>query len=411
MTNKYQKVLFFGMAVLMIFMPLARGTVKVWSVAPFLLISYLLIFIWLWRVNNAKTGTVPLGMQGFSLAGTVPVFLFGLLAVVSFVFSIYKHDSFFALLRLFAYIGIFYMLIKNFEGHMFRRLLGLVILIGTVLSLYGILQYLDFFKHSWWIPQEFLAATYVNHNHFAGYLELTIPLTLGMLFSHSSEFRFKKLILGIALYIQASAFILTQSRGGWLSLSTALLAMGIVLIKNRALKIRHFIIFVILLALAFSLIYWNDREVSERTKSLSAPISEPQNLEASLSERLKIWQGAFGMVKDRPLIGVGIGDFDSGFYRFRPEDYTMRAVYAHNDYLHMAAEMGVFAPILMLLIFAAIILRGIKLGSHPLVLGSAMGILSLALHGLVDFNFHIPANMLLFTVCAAYVMRPRRRDK
>ena len=35
----------------------------------------------------------------------------------------------------------------------------------------------------------------------------------------------------------------------------------------------------------------------------------------------------------------------------------------------------------------------------------AMGALSLSLHGLVDFNFHIPANMLLFTVYLAIVVR------
>jgi hypothetical protein len=54
----------------------------------------------------------------------------------------------------------------------------LAIILGSFLSAFGILQYLDLFGHSWWIPQEFLSATFVNHNHFAGLLELIIPVTV-----------------------------------------------------------------------------------------------------------------------------------------------------------------------------------------------------------------------------------------
>jgi O-antigen ligase len=393
-----KRILFLGMAGLMIFMPIARGAVKVWSMAPFLLVAYALIFVWLW--NKVPGPFLTKRCQAPYSCGVrhlfAMIFIFGLLAVVSFIFSIYKHDSFFALLRLFAYIGIFFLLVNNFDGQMFRRLLGLVVLMGTVLSLYGILQYVDFFEHSWWIPKQFLAASYVNHNHFAGYLELAIPVTLGTVFSRSVEFRFKKIILGFALCIQAMAFILTQSRGAWLSLLLALLVMGLVLIKNKELKVKYFIIFIILAAVSFGGVCFNDNDVSQRVRTVDSP------------GRSQIWEGAVAMIKDKPLIGVGIGDFDAGFYRFRPGSFDMRAVYAHNDYLHMAAEMGVLAPLLMLLIFGALIVAGIRQGSHSLVLGCAMGVLSLSLHGFVDFNFHIPANMLLFTVCAAYVMRPRQ---
>ncbi|MGA2775293.1 MAG: O-antigen ligase family protein [Candidatus Omnitrophota bacterium] len=402
MSDKHRRILFYGIVALLIFTPLARGTVKIWSQAPFLLISYSLIFLWL--KSDLKSSTD----NAYSFSVSLAIALFGLLAVLSFIFSIYKHDSLLALLRLFSYIGIFYLLIKSFSGDMFRKLLGMVVIIGTVLSLYSIFQYLDFFEHSWWIPSQFPAASYVNHNHFAGYLELTIPLTLGFIFSHLAESKPKKIILTLAISIQAAAFILTQSRGGWLSLLIALLIMGVVLIKNKELKVKYFIISIILLALLFGFITFNEKEVLQRVGTMGSAVFKPQGLELSLEGRNKIWEGALGMIKDKPLLGVGIGDFDAGFYRFCPEGFAMRAVYAHNDYLQMAAEMGLLAPLLMLLIFATIISAGIRQGEHPLLLGCAIGVLSLALHGFVDFNFHIPANMLLFSVCAAYVMRLRK---
>jgi len=139
LSDKHRRILFYGMAALLIFTPLARGTVKIWSQAPFLLIAYSLIFIWL-RSDLASSKDEP-----YNVSVSFPITLFGLLAVLSFVFSIYKHDSLLALLRLFSYIGIFYLLIKSFTGDMFRQLLGMVVIIGTVLSLYSIFQYLDFF--------------------------------------------------------------------------------------------------------------------------------------------------------------------------------------------------------------------------------------------------------------------------
>jgi hypothetical protein len=40
----------------------------------------------------------------------------------------------------------------------------------------------------------------------------------------------------------------------------------------------------------------------------------------------------------------------------------------------------------------------------------AIGVFSLVLHGLTDFNFHIPANMLLFSVYAGLIMAPAKED-
>ena len=111
------------------------------------------------------------------------------------------------------------------------------------------------------------------------------------------------------------------------------------------------------------------------------------------------------------MIGTGIGTFVWAFNRFRPEGLNVQANFAHNDYLDMAAEMGLLAPIIAIWIIFIIINTGLRDGvAHPEILGCAIGILSLSLHGLVDFNFHIPANMLLFSIYAGIIMkRPSER--
>ena len=206
---------------------------------------------------------------------------------------------------------------------------------------------------------------------------------------------FFKLTLVSALVPMFAAFILTQSRGAWVSLGFALLIMLLLMVIRNKSRARIVIILTLAIVAAVSLIYFAGDMMSSRIATITAA-GEDEDVS---SGRFKIWQGAIGMIKERPLIGVGIGNFDAGFYRYRPEGFNARAVYAHNDYLHMAAEMGIIAPFIMLWIFIAAIRNGFrKKDTSPYAFGCVIGILSLALHGMVDFNFHIPANMILFTV-------------
>ena len=117
-------------------------------------------------------------------------------------------------------------------------------------------------------------------------------------------------------------------------------------------------------------------------------------------------------MKDNPYFGVGIGNYVWAFTRYRPEPlYNLRVHYAHNDYLHVAAELGVLGPIIMIWMIFTILLRGFTNAGSPLVLGLTTGALSLTLHGLVDFNFHIPANALLFIVFAGMIFSITGRDQ
>jgi hypothetical protein len=57
----------------------------------------------------------------------------------------------------------------------------------------------------------------------------------------------------------------------------------------------------------------------------------------------------------------------------------------------------------MMLLFIAVLIKGLRNNSDLVIVGYCCGVLSLCLHGWVDFNFHIPANMLLFTIWVACI--------
>jgi len=396
--DTFKRIIWSSIGVILILTPLARGTVQTWSITPVLLVVAILVFLWLWRVNN-RLKAEEQRLKTTSL--DKPILAFFVLAVISFVFSIYKYASFYALLRLLSYIGIYYLIVNNYSRRLRKNLIGLVICIGAALSIYGLLQYFNILPHAWWSHRRFLSATYVNHNHFSGYLELVIPVTIGALIRYKSLNSTVRLALIEALIVLIAAFIFAQSRGAWISLSISLIVMNIILLKKKMLNKNVLFALVLLIVFVFSFSYIKSNVVSQRISSF-AGITKG---EASPQTRLKIWEGSVDMIRQSPLIGTGIGTFVWGFSRYRPEGLNARAHYAHNDYLHMTAEMGILALVIMILLLVRAIRNGLlyKGTPHPVILGCAIGMLSIALHNFVDFNFHIPANMLLFTVYAAIV--------
>ncbi|MCM8791029.1 MAG: O-antigen ligase family protein [Candidatus Omnitrophica bacterium] len=369
--------------------------------APVMLALYAMIFLRLLKVVNTR-GTVPAPekTQRRVQSLDIPIAVLALLATTSFAFSIYKHDSFYALLRLFAYIGLYYVIMNEFDHRMRKRVIWVAISVGSGLSLYGLLQYFGVFDKSWWYPPQFLAATYVNHNHFAGYLELVIPVALSIAVRRKSEDIVYGLCLAAAIVVMSAALLLTQSRGAWISLGASIAIMLMAMLRSEMSLAKKSLVVACLLLAVLALLYFSQDVVTTRLETLSG-VSSGEDVSGG---RLKIWQGAMGMIKARPLLGVGISNFDSGFYRYRPTGLNVRVVYAHNDYLQAATEMGLVAPVFMVWIFALTVSAGLKKDAGPYAFGCATGVLSLAIHGLVDFNFHITANMIVFVIWIAITM-------
>jgi len=412
----YNTVTQLGLAGLMIFSPLAKGTVRLWALTVVEVAVFVLVFIWLWHVNNSEDSEAKFKKTKIDL----PILLFVVLAAVSYIFSIYRYASILEIFRLLAILGIFYFAVNNLSRPIRLYFTSLIILIATGMSLFGFGQYFLGLAHPWWAHDKFLSSTYVNHNHFAGYLELVIPLAIGMVLGlrreHvSSDFKLLSFRIGlvIALIIMAVAFVLSQSRGAWASLVVALIIMNIALIRKKVLTKTSLFIFLFLIIVGIVYIFSGHDNVAARLRTV-----EEINQESFLEGRHKIWIGSLAMAKANPITGTGIGTFVWGMPAYRPKGLQVRADYAHNDYLHMMAEMGVLAlPLMIWMIYVVIVtgFRGRKrvrqdksngLGlTNGVLLGCAVGILSLSLHALVDFNFHIMANMLLVACFAGIIMR------
>jgi len=308
----------------------------------------------------------------------------------------YKYASIMEFIKLIN-LGVIFYIVVNFvkKGEDIKKLLNIILIIGTGIALFGILQYIGVIGNSWWDNPKFLSATYVNHNHFAGLMGLVIPLSIGMILSEKDMG--KRPLYIYAFLVLSSAFLLSMSRGGWFSLSVALLFMTFFILRKG--KSRFIFFMSILLLITIGIFVFNATDMNLLLNRMSS------YGELDFSGRCEIWKGTLDLIKDNWLFGVGPGAFIYNFPKYRPAGLNMFVNYAHSDYLQVFSEMGIFALGLMVFIITRIIRKGLatfKIARTPfkswISLSLAVGVLTISLHGLGDFNFYIPANAIIFTV-------------
>jgi O-antigen ligase len=308
------------------------------------------------------------------------------------------------------YRRIVYLLVGLAVGMLLLALLQKAFWNGRIYWIYPVDPYLESGSGIW--------GPYINRNHFAGYLELVIPLALGMLLYLSPEtsstpgapagsvlFRFLsssrlggRALWGMLSLVLVAALCATLSRGAMIGclLSFALLT-GMAHCR-RSLRRRTSLLrlLAILLALVVVAAAWGRLE--DRFESLDV-----QHI-----SRLDAWTDAMGLVRDFPLTGSGLGSFEAAFRRYQAHMTGGIFDHAHNDYLELVTDVGLLGgvPVLaaLFLFVASLVARWRRRrGRFVLCLGGGglCSLAALAVHSFTDFNLRIPANALLAVVIAA----------
>lgn len=403
MTKSLSAIVRYSLYALLILTPLAHGSVQGWAITTIHLVTLLALAAlliqksWTW---DWKWISTPLDKPFFCLAA---------LCLLSSVFSLHHRTSLWAVILLFNYFTIYYLIIHTINTRSrLRQLIYVIIGVATFLSIIGLIKKFGNNPFPWWnyeYNRNIVTATYVNPNHFAGYLEMAIPLILGLLLI---GLRGGKLIsmLFLAL-IMLSAIILSLSRGGWISLAIGLAFMGSTLLGNRYFKRKKLVLAFIGASLFLGIIILANRSVVQEIRTLTERENEPV-----FQDRVLVWGKVADMALDYPILGIGPGTFSTIFTQYQPPGLTLRYTMAHNDYLHFISEVGI--PLMAILIWMIIALykKGFNKLKNPsrlvrgTTLGAMSGVTAILIHSIFDFNLHIPANALLFTVLAAIVVSP-----
>ena len=117
-----------------------------------------------------------------------------------------------------------------------KRLMVVVMMVGVLESLYGIFEFFSGHRHILYVEAESLVSavtgTFINRNYLAGYLLMVIPASIGFLFSREavqdsgygswrerlSSLDGKTLLIGFGVIVMILGLLLSASRMGILSL-------------------------------------------------------------------------------------------------------------------------------------------------------------------------------------------------
>lgn len=285
-----------------------------------------------------------------------------------------------------------------------RRAQALSLLVGVaaLASVIGLLQQVLGWKlfipyeidaRSVTFTKERVFSTFGNPIFFGSFLTVTIPLTAVALALNGGPAGARGAFLGGSLLLQFAGLAVTASRGAVLGLGAALavLALSSPWLRRVAAGLAGAGLAALLIAGVFR-------------PGIIAHLVVPGD-----PGRVLMWKTAAHMAASRPLAGVGLGLFTAEYpcaqqavAKTGDAGLGTNAVYAHNDYLEVAAELGIPAAALLVAVLVGMFLW--NRGGY-MAWAARAGLAALAVEALVSFPLHVaPTQHLAFLVPALFLL-------
>jgi O-antigen ligase len=386
-----QWVLVAGLCALVIFAVLAFGAVDEWSTFAFEAGAGVLFLFWVGQQvvsNQLKLAQNPL---------YPPALLFFCLILAQIVLrqSAYSYITKYEALQYFGYGIVLLLGAECVRGESARRAFALaIIVLAAGYAFFAVVQELTFNGKIFWLhtPQFHgsIYGSYVNHDHYAGLIEMLVPIPFVLSMGHLLRGG-KRVLVAACAVLMASTIFLSGSRGGMIAFALELVLFAAVALgKRRSPRIALGVGAMCVLILAL-LIFLGKGHVLGRLGDLSPGI------------RLQITKDSLRMFAKRPIAGWGLGTFPTVYPSYRSFYTNLFINEAHNDYAQLLVETGLLGFGLMLWFVVCLFRNGIPTSRRwefqwdaAVSFAALLGCTGILFHSFVDFNLQIPANAALF---------------
>lgn len=413
----------------MVITTLAYGTVHYWALAAFALGAA--VIICLWSVDGLILGSVQLNLNPLQwpLLGMIVLGLVQLLPLRAApdnaglslspvrTVTLDPYSTRLVIVQI-ALLLIYFAatLVFTDTPRRLRTLVRTITIFGFLLAMFGLMQsFTTDGTRVYWVrqlTQSLAFGPFINRHHFAGYMELAIAVPLGLLFSGAVESH-KRLLYAFAAAMMGVALIMTNSRGGMISLGAEILFLVVVAgpglrhgkdqprgQRIRGAMLRAGLAFALIVALIGGAFAIGGSEVFNRLLGTT-------NAEDPTAGRTHFWSVSLDIIKAYPILGAGLGSFGVIYTRYDSRNGLLRVEQAHNDYLQALTDGGIIGGALGLAFIVILFRRGFaRRESHDrfrggVATGALAGCFAVLVHSFFDFTLHTTANALLFLVLAA----------
>ena len=327
--------------------------------------------------------------------------------------------------------ALFYWTVRETNGHAGARILiRSLALMGAAAVLLGVLQPVLFPNgkvYGFWTPiypNAQPVGPIISRNHFASWMVLAAPITIGYLLTHARTYW-----VG-ATRVRAGVRMLTDTRAVWIATCGVLMVTGVLFSQSRAGLTG-------LSAAALVGLIGSRQHLGRRGRAgliaasvlLASAAWQVANPSTGVLHRIQttendewggrpaIWQATIGMARQYQLTGVGLGAYEGAMPAYQTPPVTILFNHAHSQYLQWWAEGGGLG----VLILAVIVVAGWRLFARrrsrdrgPLVHireGALAGMVGLAVQSVWETPLVTPAILwLLATAAALATERPPSRD-
>ncbi|MDX8380290.1 MAG: O-antigen ligase family protein [Gallionella sp.] len=478
--KKQDRIALWFLFALIVFAPLPLASNRPWSLALLGVLTGFLLLWTLWRPSgrslvsvwhHARTPIVLLGLwMALLLMQLVPLLNIGSAGLgstsalalhgVDGRISIDPYSTRLYLAKAFTLSVVFWLVLTLIDSRRrMKWLAGVIVFSGLLQALIGIglmatgtNVYLFFIE----IAQPRAHGTFISPNQYAGYLELTLAMGIGLMIAKlegrsAVNWRQRlrgwlavllsnKVVLRVAIIIMVVGLVASRSRGGNSAFFTSLLIIGVLTVLSlkrksgriaRATNLMHAtIIFIVSLIVLDVVIIGGmvgvekvvqriehtnlmtqaariQRRAVQSDGANPLPLTS-YHVEESVEERGQAVIPSLEIVRDFPWFGTGGGTFYFSFQSYRPMSVLQIYDHPHNDYVEFACDSGLVGFLLLAVLVLHSIWRSFCLLldsrdqlSQGMVFASLMGVTSLMIHATVDFNFQNPTNAMLFLILLA----------
>jgi O-antigen ligase len=395
------KVIRLGTCALIAFAVLSFGGVKPWGQA-ILEIGAAALFAF-WGILAIRDRHAEIHWNWLYL----PLLGLGSIAIVQLAFdlSVYAYLTKIELLKWSSYMLLFFLALGSFRTEkQLKKFVWFLVILGFLVSFFGIIQHFTFNGKLYWFVALTSAASpfgpFVDSDHFAGFVELTVPLGLALLLFRSYR-RDQLPLLLLFIVLPVGALILSASRGGIIGL---ILEIALLVYLSRAHRVGKKQVWgaigIALVAGAF-IVWLGVSETIQRFQQLT-------HGGITRDLRVSMYHDSWRIFVEHPWVGTGLGTLIAVYPRYASFFNGLTVDHAHNDYLELLAETGLVGGLCGLAFLGTLFWRGFanlrlegRRFSRAIVAGSLAACAGLLVHSLVDFNLHIPSNALIFLLLAS----------